>query len=100
MIVIAGHVSIDPAKTEVAIPAAREMMAETLEEAGCAAYVFSEDLDEPGRFRIFEEWENQEALDAHFQAPHMATFQKAMGGFGVREMDVHKYEVASKGPVR
>ncbi len=99
MIVIAGHVSIDPAKVDVALPAARTMMEETHKEAGCLAYVFSQDLEEPGRFRIFEEWESQEALDAHFKAPHMATFQQAMGGFGVREMNVTKYEIASKGPL-
>ena len=99
MIVIAGHVTIDAAKLDVAVPAAHEMMAETRKEAGCGAYVFSQDLAEPGCFRIFEEWESQEALDAHFKAPHMAKFQAAMAGFGVKEMVVHKYEISSKGPL-
>ncbi len=99
MLVIAGHVTLDPAKRDAALPAAKEMMAETHKEAGCGAYVFSEDLDQPGRFLIFEEWESQEALDAHFKSPHMAKFQQAMGGFGVKEMVVHKYEITSKGPL-
>lgn len=30
----------------------------------------------------------------------MASFQKAMGGLGVKEMVVHKYEISSKGPLR
>jgi hypothetical protein len=29
----------------------------------------------------------------------MASFQKAMGGFGVKEMAVKKYEVSSVGPL-
>ena len=99
MIVIAGHVAIDPANLDKALPAAKQMMTETLKEEGCGAYVFSQDLSQPGCFRIFEEWESQEALDAHFKSPHMASFQKAMGGMGVKEMVVHKYEIASKGPL-
>ena len=99
MLVIAGHVKIDPAKVDEATPAALEMMRETHKEAGCLSYTFAAALEDPGTFRIFEEWESQEALDAHFQAPHMAAFQKAMGGFGVKEMVVHRYEISKKGPL-
>jgi quinol monooxygenase YgiN len=100
MIVIAGHFVLDPGKREQAIAAAREMMSETRKEEGCISYTFSAELDEPGRFRIFEEWEGEEALNAHFAAPHMARLQKAMGGLDVREMKVQRYEVAKVGPVR
>ena len=99
MIVIAGHIQIDPEKLSVAVPAAQEMMKETHKEPGCSAYVFSQDLSAPGRFQISEEWVDQAALDAHFAAPHMAAFQAAMGGFGVQEMVVHRYEASSKGPL-
>ena len=99
MIVIAGTISIDPEKRAVATPAAITMMAETRREAGCISYTFSGDLQQPGDFRIFEEWESQEALDAHFKTPHMAAFQAAMGGFGVRGMKVQKYEIAKVGPL-
>jgi quinol monooxygenase YgiN len=99
MLVIAGTISIDPEKREAAIGAAVEMMEETRKEAGCISYTFSADLSEPGDFRIFEEWESQEALDAHFKAPHMARFQGAMGGFGVRGMKVQRYEIASVAPM-
>jgi len=100
MIVIAGHFVLDPSKREQAIAAAREMMSETRKEKGCISYTFSADLEEAGHFRIFEEWESEVALNAHFQAPHMARLQQAMGGLGVREMKVQRYEVAKVGPVR
>jgi quinol monooxygenase YgiN len=100
MLVVAGHVVLDPAKREEAIEAARTMMAETRKEPGCRSYVFTADLEDPARFLIFEEWESAEALEAHFATPHMARFQQAMGGLGVREMDVRRYEIASVGPVR
>ena len=100
MIVIAGHVVLDPTQGEAASAAAREMMGETRREAGCISYTFSADLETPGRFSIFEEWESDEALRAHFVSPHMARFQKAVGGLGVREMKVQRYEVSKVGPVR
>ena len=100
MIVIAGHVVLDPKQREKAEAAAREMMSETRKEQGCISYTFSADLEEPGRFQIFEEWEGDEALRAHFASPHMARFQQAVGGLGVREMKVQRYEVSKVGPVR
>jgi len=100
MLVIAGHVTIDAAKREEGMAAARSMMEETAKESGCISYTFSADLSDPGKFRIFEEWESAEALDAHFAAPHMAEFQKAMGGLGVKEMAVQRYEVSSVGALR
>ena len=99
MLVIAGSIAIDPAKHDEAVRAATEMMAETHKEAGCISYTFSGDLTDPGGFRIFEEWESQEALDAHFKAPHMAAFQAAIGKLGVREMKVQRYEIASVAPL-
>lgn len=100
MLVIAGEIEIDPAHHDAAAAAAGRMQAETRKESGCLAYVFSADLAERGRFRLFEEWESPEALAAHFAAPHMAEFQKAVGSLGVRRMDVARYEIASKGPLR
>jgi quinol monooxygenase YgiN len=100
MIVIAGHVALDPKQQEPAIAAAREMMTETRREAGCISYAFSADLEEPGRFHIFEEWESDAALAVHFKSPHMARFQQAVGGLGVREMAVQRYEVSKVGPLR
>ena len=99
MLIIAGHIRIDPASREAAIAAARAMMTETHKEKGCEAYTFSADFSDPGLFHLFERWESQTALDAHFKAPHMAAFQAAFGKLGVREMDVKKYTVSGVGPV-
>lgn len=99
MLVVAGHIRLDPDKREAAIAAAVEVMKATREEEGCISYTFSADLSDPGRFLLFEEWKSQDALTAHFATPHMATFQAAMGGFGIQEMNVQKYEVSSVGPL-
>lgn len=100
MLVIAGSIRIDPAHWDRAVAAAKEMMTETHKEPGCHAYEFSADLNEPGVFRLFEEWESEAALAAHFKAPHMKVFQKVIGEVGVQAMDLKRYEVSSAGPLR
>jgi quinol monooxygenase YgiN len=99
-LVISVTVSIDPAKREEAAAVAIEMMRATRAEPGCIAYTFSADLEDPARIHVFERWASQEALDVHFQSPHMATFQKKLGALGVRGMEAQKYEIANVGPLR
>lgn len=99
MLVVAGHIRIDPARREAAIAAAAEVQGETRREPGCISYTFSADLGEDGLFHLFEEWESQDALDAHFKTPHMAVFQGKIAGLGVKEMKVKRYEIASVGPL-
>jgi quinol monooxygenase YgiN len=100
LLVIAGDVEIDPAKREEGFAAARKVMAATRAEPGCLEYTIAADLDDPARFVIFEKWASPEALESHFETPHMAEFQAAMAGLGVRRLDVERYEVARQGPVR
>ena len=99
-LVIAVSLKIDPAKRDEAAAAALEVMRATRAEPGCVAYTFSTDLEDPSRIHVFERWASPEALDAHFRAPHMAAFQKKMGGFGVSDMKVEKFEIAKAGPLR
>lgn len=96
MLVISGTIRLDPKDRAGAIAAATEMMRHSNAEAGCHTYVFSADLEDEGLFRIFEEWESEEALGAHFKSPHMAAFQKALGGLAIRETKIDRYEVSAK----
>ncbi len=99
MIVIAGTITLDPAKRDEAFAAARDIMRETHKEEGNIEYVFSADLEDEGVVHIFEKWESQEALDFHFKTPHMAEFQAKVGSLGVKETKLEKFEIASVGPV-
>jgi quinol monooxygenase YgiN len=76
-----------------------KMRAATLKEAGCIEYQAYADRGDPGTLFMFEKWKDQAALDAHFTSPHMAEFGAALGGLGIRGMDVKKYVVSSEGGV-
>jgi quinol monooxygenase YgiN len=100
VIVIHATVLIDPAKIPAAIAAAKEMMEASRKEPGCHVYTFTQDLYEPARFHIIEEWESEDVLAKHFATPHMGKFQQVVGGLGVKEMKADKFGVSSKGPIR
>ena len=99
MIVIAGTIQLDPANKESVLAASIEMMKATRAEAGNIDYAFTWDLVDEGMVRVIELWEDQAALDAHMKAPHMAAFTGKMGEFGIKGMDLKKYEVSKVGPV-
>ena len=91
MIIVSGVMTFRPSAHDRVVPLARELVAETLKEPGCREYGFWADLDEPGKFRIFEEWESQEALTAHFGTPHFAAFGAGMEEGDMIGMDVNRY---------
>ena len=99
MLVIAGTIQVTPEDIERNRDAINTMCAESNKEEGCHAYAFSADLGTPGLIRVFESWESQEALDAHFATPHMAEFQKALATATVSGMDILKYQIESVGPM-
>ena len=48
----------------------------TRKETGCLCYNLHRSKSDPTQFMFYEQWANQEALDAHGNTPHM----KALGG--------------------
>ncbi|WP_171121527.1 MULTISPECIES: putative quinol monooxygenase [unclassified Ruegeria] len=100
MLVVTGTVEVAPEGVEKAEKAALEMVAETVKEAGCITYEFSQVLGHTNRFRVYEEWESQAALEAHFAAPHMAAFRAALGEAGVTSSDICRIVGGEKQPLR
>ncbi len=100
MLIVAGEVKVaDAGEVEKARAAVVTMMEETAKEAGCITYAFSQDLPDPCMIRIFERWENQAALAAHFEAPHMAAFMAALADVNVLSVDTKLYDAENERPV-
>ncbi|HLK59986.1 MAG TPA: putative quinol monooxygenase [Chthonomonadaceae bacterium] len=95
MIVVAGSVTVRPDQRERAVAAAVKMVAATQQEAGCLKYDMYSDLSNPNRIFVFEEWESDAALMAHFQTPHMAEFAGILPEVLAGPPDITRYEVAS-----
>jgi len=96
MIVISGTITLDPAKADAAHEAIVTLVAATRAEPGNITYEYTRDHADAGYWRVFEEWADQAAVDAHMGAPHMAEFMGAMGGFGIAGVDISTYAVDTK----
>ncbi len=99
MIVVSGEIEVRADKREAAQELALWLMAETAKEAGCITYRFYGDLEKPELFRVFEEWETDDALAAHFKAPHMAEFQQKIAGMLAGAPKITRYEIANSVPL-
>jgi quinol monooxygenase YgiN len=99
MIVVSGTNEVAAKDAERAIEAAIALARETRKEPGCRYYAFYQDIESPGVFRVFEEWEDDAALKAHFQTPHMAAFRKVLSEVGVLNRDVKIYRVSGVDPL-
>lgn len=65
-------------------------------EDGCISYRFFQDLEMLTDFRLFEEWESQDALATHAKSSHIADFRAAQADFVVGK-DLNRYEIESYG---
>lgn len=79
-VLVTGVIDVDPARRDDFIALAQRCMAPTRDEPGCERYVFSADIDDPGRFHVSEQWASPEAVDEHMKSPHLAEFMGSLGG--------------------
>ncbi len=93
MIVVFAEVEVAPENVAAMRDAVSEMEQASRAEAGCHEYVFSQELSSPEKLRIFELWESMEALEAHFQMPHMARFNQAIAAHPPRSMNLKVHEL-------
>jgi len=70
----------------------RVMQTETQKEPGCIRFVFTQDVTDSTILRIYEEWDDIEALREHFKMPHMAPFMKTLNVIK-QSMNVKVYEI-------
>lgn len=99
MIIIAGAVDVDPERREAALEAARPHMTKTRAQRGCIDYVWSADPLVPGRIYVFERWEDQASLQAHFDGEHYLNMRNTIASFGMTGADVSKYRPEIQEPV-
>ena len=93
-LIISGTIVIDPERVARAYELVTPLMAATRAEPGCLAYGFHADLEDPGTFHVYEEWESAEANAAHSASAHLAEFMGAIGELDVRSARLDRHEVA------
>lgn len=99
MIIVTGTVRVDPARREAARDIMERMIIASRAEDGCIEYAYSVDVLDPGLIRVHEIWRDREALQAHFNTPHLQEWREAWPTFGITDRKLQLVEVASVSPL-
>ena len=101
MIIIAGTIDLaDASRRDEALQLAAVLQKKTRdEEPGCQAYVFSADPCVPGRICVYELWQDEASLAAHFRHANYLSMREALGRIGLKGADNSKYRVDLREPV-
>jgi quinol monooxygenase YgiN len=71
---LTGYLDFRPDERNETVAAFEEVTSRSRQDEGCVDYWWSEDLEQPCRFRFFECWESEEAFDAHQAQPYEQAF--------------------------
>jgi quinol monooxygenase YgiN len=99
MIIVTARAWVHPDQRDAAFSAAEAMRKQTLDEPGCIDYRFWSATDDADAILLFEQWEEQSALETHLAAPHMATFLEEIGPAVDGDLEVTRFEVSNAGPL-
>ncbi len=101
MIIIAGTIDFEnPNKRAEALKVAQTLQKKTrTEEPGCLAYVFSADPCVDDRVVVYELWQDEASLAAHFKHPNYLNMRDALGKVGLKGADNKKYRIDALEPV-
>ena len=95
MIVVVGRVRTDEERRAQLVQVGQRVASASRQEPGCINYQVCQDTEDQDAFVFVEEWESEEALQAHFGSPHIAEFMAAIPGAIVGPPDVKFHTVAS-----
>jgi quinol monooxygenase YgiN len=76
MICVAVTYVIQPGHDEEAVGLFRKLSEATRAEPGCRMYLAHRSKSDPRRFFLYEQYDDQDALDAHRAAPHFERYAK------------------------
>lgn len=76
MICVAVTYLIKPGHEDEAVALFAQLTAATRAEAGCRMYVAHRSITDRRKFFLYEQYDDQAALDAHRAAPHFETYAK------------------------
>ena len=89
-------IPIDPDERDAAMEALTELGEASREEDGVVDYRVTADVDDEHTVRIFEEYEDEDAVNAHMTSEHFEAFQGKVGGFAGGPVELYKYDVEEK----
>ena len=94
MLIVSGIITMEPEAQDKAVELVGPLVEATLAESGNVTYGFWADVNQPGVFRVYEEWADENALNAHMATPHMAEFLTGMMSLPITGTEINKHVVS------
>lgn len=92
MIIVTGTMEVPEEHIETAKKNFRLAEAATASERGCITYRFFQSVEQPGLFRVYEEWEDKDALREHGAHANMAAHRERMAPLGLTSRKIKMIE--------
>lgn len=89
MIIVAGHLTVDPQQRESYLAGCGHIVDQARRAEGCLDMAISADLVDPARVNIYERWESQETLEAFRGSGPDSEQRPAMLTANVEEYEVN-----------
>lgn len=90
----------DPSRRDAAVEASIPFQKGTRDdEPGCLVYCFAADPVEPDLIQVYELWQNEETLAAHFDHPNYHGMREMLGSFGLKSAESRKHRIDATAPV-
>ncbi|WP_254832091.1 putative quinol monooxygenase [Haloglomus salinum] len=96
MIVLNASIPIDPDSRDTAIEAATELAQQSREEDGVIDYRVALDVEDDTTLRIFEQYEDDDAVQSHMGSDHFEAFQGHIPEFVAGDVELHRFDVSEK----
>lgn len=94
-IIVTGSMQVKPEKRQEFLDLAQSCIQPSRSETGCIFYNFYEDSTEPNKFLFFEEWQNRNALEEHFQTSYFQRFAAKVPELFIGAVTIKIYHVSS-----
>jgi quinol monooxygenase YgiN len=96
MIVLQATIPVTPDSHEEALTAATDLAQRSREEAGVIDYRVTTDIEDETVVRIFEQYEDEDAMNAHLESDHYRAFSGTVPEFLGGEVELYRFDVAEK----
>ena len=90
-----AHIKARPDKVERMREVLTALLEPTRNEDGCISYVLTQNTDDPTDFTFIEEWQSQEAMQAHLGSEHVAEALSHLPEVGAADPDIRSYKVVA-----
>ena len=98
-VVVAGIVEFPPEVRDEALIKGKELIEGAYTEKGCIHYLWTADLNHPGRVVVYEEWESGADLEAHLKGEWYLNMFGHLAQYNILNAETNKFRVEIKEPV-